>query len=320
MPLENATYIHDLVSTNPAATDQMGQGYQHMQLIKAVLKAQFPNWTSAALASTNAQVDAVSQAFGSGNFNIPAQATSGGQLNMLGLGTNNTLSLANGAGTFSFYTTAQGATSSTLVGSLGPTGALTVTGTMSAPTGFYTGAAKTTPVSWIGEIRMHYGSVASIPTGWHLCDGTNGTPDLRSRFVVGAGSTYAVGVAGGEATHVLTAAEMPVHNHAAADAGHGHGVYDPGHNHYVNDPTHAHSVAAGVSDTGNFGAGGAAPFPTGGQIATAAAYTGIYLSAALTSIGIDAGYAQINIGYAGSGGAHNNMPPYYALCFVMRIA
>ena len=48
-----------------------------------------------------------------------------------------------------------------------------------------------------GGIVMWSGSVASIPSGWLLCDGTNGTPDLRNRFIVGAGSTYAVGATGG---------------------------------------------------------------------------------------------------------------------------
>jgi hypothetical protein len=76
-----------------------------------------------------------------------------------------------------------------VLATLDATGNLTLTGAAKAPTGFYTGAANTTPVSWIGEIRIHSGSLASIPTGWHLCDGTNGTPDLRDRFVVGAGNS-----------------------------------------------------------------------------------------------------------------------------------
>src|SRR4051812_32180631 len=109
MPLENASFIKDLVPTNPAATDQMGQGYQQIQLVKAVLKAQFPNWTSAILNSTQAQIDAVSSAFsaGSGLFTVPAGTASGGQVNLLGFGTGNTLSVANGSGSFNFYTTVQ---------------------------------------------------------------------------------------------------------------------------------------------------------------------------------------------------------------------
>jgi len=64
-----------------------------------------------------------------------------------------------------------------------------------------------------GGIIEWSGAVADIWPGWHLCDGTNGTPDLRDRFVVGAGSTYAVGATGGEAMHTLTTDEMPSHTH-----------------------------------------------------------------------------------------------------------
>ena len=48
-----------------------------------------------------------------------------------------------------------------------------------------------------GGIIMWSGSIGSIPSGYYICDGTNGTPDLRDRFVVGAGNTYAVGNTGG---------------------------------------------------------------------------------------------------------------------------
>ena len=44
---------------------------------------------------------------------------------------------------------------------------------------------------------MWSGSIGAIPVGYYLCNGSNGTPDLRDRFVVGAGNTYAVGNTGG---------------------------------------------------------------------------------------------------------------------------
>jgi len=117
-----------------------------------------------------------------------------------------------------------------------------------------------------GIISLWYGSVASIPSGWNLCDGSNGTPDLRDRFVIGAGSTYSVDAIGGEATHVLTESEMP---------------------------THRHSVIPYAGTTGTDYAS--------------------HISAATNGSSYD------NTGYVGSSQAHNNIPPYYALCYIMKI-
>jgi len=117
----------------------------------------------------------------------------------------------------------------------------------------------------IGGIMMWSGAITSIPSGWNLCNGTNSTPDLRDRFILGAGQSYAVGATGGEATHTLTIAEMPSHNHGG--------------------------VPLVVTDVDR-GSG-----------------------SSLFSID--------NISYTESTGgndAHNNMPPYYALAYIMRIA
>ncbi len=68
---------------------------------------------------------------------------------------------------------------------------------------------KGTIVSWTGS---------SAPAGWALCDGANGTPDLRGRFVLGFGqgaglSNRPMGQAGGEEAHTLNINEMPEHSH-----------------------------------------------------------------------------------------------------------
>ena len=73
-----------------------------------------------------------------------------------------------------------------------------------------------------GCIVMWSGSVASIPAGWYLCNGSNSTPDLRNRFIVGAGSTYAVGATGGSADAIVVS-----HTHTATDSGHTHSVAVP---------------------------------------------------------------------------------------------
>ena len=93
------------------------------------------------------------------------------------------------------------------------------------------GTWQTPPDSGIpsGGIIMWSGSIASIPSGWALCNGDNNTPDLRDRFIVGAGSSYGVDETGGTASHTLTIAEMPNHNHSytrfhsTGDSGEGHG-------------------------------------------------------------------------------------------------
>ena len=53
-----------------------------------------------------------------------------------------------------------------------------------------------------GMIIMWSGAIADIPSGWTFCNGSNGTPDLRDKFVVGAGTTYNPADTGGAATHI----------------------------------------------------------------------------------------------------------------------
>lgn len=68
-----------------------------------------------------------------------------------------------------------------------------------------------------GIIVDWYGAANAVPIGWALCDGQNGTPNLRDKFVVSAGGAYALGAQGGEAVHTLTVNEMPRHNHTIND-------------------------------------------------------------------------------------------------------
>lgn len=54
------------------------------------------------------------------------------------------------------------------------------------------------------QITQWAGTIVSIPAGWSLCDGTNGTPDLRNKFIVGSGSSYAQNDTGGSTPHTHT--------------------------------------------------------------------------------------------------------------------
>ena len=62
-----------------------------------------------------------------------------------------------------------------------------------------------------GMIMMYTGSTA--PSGWAICNGQNGTPDLRDRFIVGAGSAYSIGNTGGANSVTLTINQIPAHSH-----------------------------------------------------------------------------------------------------------
>lgn len=133
-----------------------------------------------------------------------------------------------------------------------------------------------------GCIVMWSGSVASIPAGWYLCNGSNSTPDLRNRFIVGAGSTYAVGATGGSADAIVVS-----HTHTATDSGHTHSVAVP--------------ATAGAD-----GGGGAIVDGT-----PAGATTVVNVTSGSTS-------ASISVSTTGSSGTNANLPPYYALAYIMK--
>lgn len=139
----------------------------------------------------------------------------------------------------------------------------------------------------VGGIIMWSGQVSNIPSGWALCNGSNGTPDLRNRFIVGAGVNngsgnyswskttgvatgfYGVGNTGGSVGVGLTIGEMPSHSHTVVAA---------------------NSTSSGTQYTDHSGTD-----------------TPEYLNTITSSS-------------AGGDLYHENRPPYYALAFIMRIA
>ena len=167
-------------------------------------------------------------------------------------------------------TTATGALQS--VASVGTTGqVLTSNGV---------GALPTMQASFVaGMIIIWSGSVGSIPTGWLLCDGTLSTPNLQDRFVVGAGSTYAVNATGGSADAVVVS-----HTHVASDTG------------------HTHTVAAGSGGNNAQSGGGATAW--GGGSVTSSTNTALNITNAVPVGSVS--------------GTNQNLPPYYALCYIMK--
>ena len=180
-----------------------------------------------------------------------------------------------------------------------------------------------------GIIAVWSGSEGSIPSGWYLCNGSSGTPDLRNRFIVGAGSgsSYSVGNTGGSNTVTLSTSQIPSHSHTTNNHSHNASVSDPGHGHSVSvsDPGHSHntSVTGAKLFPGYGGAhvpyGGAGGYP-GTHFNMSNANTGISANAsnANTSISVSTGNANPSTNNTGGGGSHENRPPYYALCYIMK--
>jgi hypothetical protein len=137
-----------------------------------------------------------------------------------------------------------------------------------------------------GMIILWSGSLGSIPAGWVLCDGTNSTPDLRDRFVVAAGNTYAVNATGGSADSVVVS-----HTHAATSA-----VADPGHIH--------------TQTVGYFTAGSGGP---GYTVSTPVQTISNLINTATT--GITVATTNASAGVSGTGA---NIPPYYALAYIQK--
>jgi len=176
-----------------------------------------------------------------------------------------------------------------------------LTGTPTAPTA--TAATNTTQIATTafvlanaipsGLISMWYGTIATIPTGWVLCNGSNGTPDLRNKFVIGA-HTDSVGVAYSTVTGSNTQtggtkdAGVVSHTHTATSV--------------VTDPSHAHTqIGTSPGIAGLEGVGSAAVANTSN---TGSAVTGITVATTIAT--------------AGSSGTDANLPPYYALAFIMK--
>jgi hypothetical protein len=182
-------------------------------------------------------------------------------------------------------------------GTLNVTGAFQLDGTAGASGQVLLSAGGSNTPTWgnafvAGMIMMWSGSIATIPSGWLLCDGTSSTPDLRNRFVIGAysdDSGTAKTTVTGSSTQTGGSKDAIVvsHTHTAT-------VTDPGHN-------HGGLNAAAYPDTFN----SIANFPNSAGIGTAknwAATTGITVSNSTT----------------GSSGTNANLVPYFALAFIMK--
>ena len=190
-------------------------------------------------------------------------------------------------------------------GNLSVSGTTTLTGVATAPTAANgTNNTQIETTAFViyngvpsGCIMLWSGSIASIPSGWYLCNGTNGTPNLVDRFVIAAGSAYPVGAVGGSADAIVVS-----HSHTASFA-------PPTATSTVNDPGHTHTTNAQRIIQNSGGISGRGYGETGADIFSAT--TGITVSTSLSG-------GSVTVNATGSSGTNANMPPYYALAYIMK--
>ena len=184
---------------------------------------------------------------------------------------------------------------STLVssGTLDVTGAFRLDGTAGASGQVLLSAGGSNTPTWgnafvAGMIMMWSGTIATIPSGWLLCNGSSGTPDLRNRFVIGAfsdDSGTAKTTVTGSSTQTGGSKDAIVvsHTHTAT-------VTDPGHN---------HTISVSESGSGSL-RGGFGNYVYGDKTTTST--TGITVANSTE----------------GSSGTNANLVPYFALAFIMK--
>tara|TARA_R100000742_G_C4238532_1_gene58677 strand:+ start:52 stop:585 length:534 start_codon:yes stop_codon:yes gene_type:complete len=147
----------------------------------------------------------------------------------------------------------------------------------------------------IGGIIMWSGTVAAATalTGWQLCDGTNGAPDLRNKFIVGAWED--TGVDGADTTYPNLEQTAGGGFADAVVVDHSHGITDPGHEHTFNSNESDSGAGNTLNDNSNLGN-----------------------TRTMTSSNNGTGITGTDP--SGVAGTNRNLPPYYALAFIKRVS
>lgn len=148
----------------------------------------------------------------------------------------------------------------------------------------------------IGVIVMWSGEIADIPDGWALCDGKSNTPNLTDRFIVGAGAKYTVKAVGGNESVTLSTANMPSHSHGSGSLS----------NNTTGDHTHKITPSVGYLTNKGTGAEQALGYYNGTSTNTDSAGSHTHTISGSTAS-------------SGSGLAHENRPPFYALAYIMKL-
>ncbi len=166
-----------------------------------------------------------------------------------------------------------------------------------------------------GGIIMWSGSITNIPAGYALCNGNNGTPDLRNRFVVGAGGGYSVGNTGGTNEVSLTQGETPLrsHNHAVNITTSNNGNHDHNSGISVNQ-NDANEVSAYAGH--GLGRGSSQPRQVNG---TGSASMRNYSKTEAAGSHTHNVNGNTSTSFDNTVQPHENRPPFYAVAYIMKL-
>ena len=204
----------------------------------------------------------------------------------------------------------------------------------------------------IGGIIMWSGLPSTIPSNWRLCDGDNGTPDLRGKFVVGASATggYTVGNTGGSDQVTLTESQLASHTHSDGTYGtdahtHQHSSTSDNATLALNTYDHAHGAGTYESSDNTHSHGSTGTVGTGSGLEQGNDFTGDHpgrttevdthshdvagISDSNTHNHVISGNTGTHThshdvtgasGTTGSSQPHENRPPFYAIAFIMKVS
>jgi len=185
----------------------------------------------------------------------------------------------------------------------------------------------------VGLISMWSGAIANIPQGWALCDGANGTPNLKDRFIVGAAGAYNVGSTGGKNQVTLSESQMPSHNHSGNTSNggrHKHTGYTNSNGSHLHNYRDGYFIEEFTSEQDKFSSFGSEYQGTNFHGNHGLDRNNQYIwyknrqterkgthSHSLNMQNAGSHNHSFTTNNKGSGLAHENRPPYYALAFIM---
>jgi hypothetical protein len=276
MSLETAATIDLLVATNPLDTDPISQGGGHLRLIKSALKGTFTGLVGTT-AVTKAALDWL---------------------------------LANYAAVTTLLTNAVTTTNG---GLQVVAGGFTAQGNIGVGAGskLYEGSFPLIPH---GVIVAWWGQPNTVPAGWHLCDGTNGTPNLSGRYIQGAASSDTVGITGGAGSATASTDVQGAHNHTGLTTNAG------AHSHTGNTDVQGYHNHTGFTGAAFPGGSGGLALASGSQQHENTIVTdgGHFHSTIINAVG-DHNHGIVTDGAHAHNVSITTLPPYMIVGYIMKL-